>query len=425
MSNKNKKILIYNLLDINYIEIFNYDNYSLYLIKKIFIYIIIISNIFLTFNLLESTKINNNTNTNIQESNYNNKLIKKINNYIIICREGKLINNIPLKISKEKITAVVILYNSEKTIKSAIRSIQNQNMLDIEILLIDDYSTDNSIQIIEKLSKEDSRINIIKNKKNRGSLYSRSIGALNAKGKYIMALDSDDLFINENIFNICYTEAENNNLDIVEFAGFHIKRRILKRNNKLPKKAFYLRFKKYDKIYKQPELFNLLYKKNNSEIIRLIDGYIWGKCIKKTLYKKALNKLGENIYTQYLNFGEDRIVNFAFFKYANAFKYINEYGIIYYYNRDSVYNSYDKEMILHDELINLKSIYNFTKNSKDLKILSYEIIFRWNSIILPGLIEEYKKDIKHLINLLLKSNYIGDNDKINLTNYLNVIEDKI
>lgn len=51
-----------------------------------------------------------------------------------------------------------------------------------------------------------------------------------------MALDSDDLFINENIFSICYKEAEKNNLDIVEFGGFHIKRRILKTNNKLPKK---------------------------------------------------------------------------------------------------------------------------------------------------------------------------------------------
>ena len=169
-------------------------------------------------------------------------------------------------------------------------------MTDIEILLIDDYSTDNSISIIEKLAKEDSRIKVIKNNKNKGCLYSRSIGALNAKGKYIMALDSDDLFINENIFNICYKEAETYNIDIVEFAGFHIKRRILKRNNKLPKKAFYLRFKKYNIVYKQPYLFNLLYKKNNSEIIKLIDGYIWGKCIKKSVYENTLNKLGKNIY---------------------------------------------------------------------------------------------------------------------------------
>ena len=349
-------------------------------------------------------------------------MIKKINNYIIICRKGKLIKNIPDSILEYKITTVVILFNSEKTIKSAIRSIQNQNMSDIEILLIDDYSTDNSIKIIEMLAKEDKRIKIIKNKKNRGSLYSRSLGALNANGKYIMALDSDDLFINENIFNICYKEAELFNLDIVEFAGFHIKRRILKTNNKLPKKAFYLRFKKYDKIYKQPQLFDLLYKKNNTQIIRLIDGYIWGKCIKKTTYKNALDKLGKDIYTQYLNFGEDRIVNFVLFHVAKSFKYINEYGIIYYYNELSVYNSYNKELIVHDELINLMSIYNFTKNSTLLKILSYEIIFRWNPIIKPGLNEEHKIKIKYLINVLLKSEYVGENDKNNLTNFLYELE---
>ena len=312
---------------INLIKIIKFNNLNNLLIKNCFIYIILIFNVIFTFNLIK-----NNNNTIIKESNYYNKLIKKINNFIIICRQGKLIKNIPYTIFHYKITAVVILFNSEKTIKTAIRSIQNQNMTDIEILLIDDYSMDDSIRIIERLAKEDSRIKIIKNNKNRGCLYSRSIGALKASGKYIMALDSDDLFINENIFNICYNEAETYNLDIVEFAGFHTKRRILKTNNKLPKKAFYLRFKIYNKIYRQPYLFNLLYKKNNTQIIRLIDGYIWGKCIKKIIYKYALDKLGETIYTQYLNFGEDRIVNFVLFQVAKSFKYINEYGIIYYYN---------------------------------------------------------------------------------------------
>ena len=58
-------------------------------------------------------------------------------------------------------------------------------MSDIEILLIDDYSSDNSLNIIEKCQKEDKRIKIIKNNKNRGSLFSRSLGVLNSKGKYI------------------------------------------------------------------------------------------------------------------------------------------------------------------------------------------------------------------------------------------------
>ena len=80
-------------------------------------------------------------------------------------------------------------------------------MVDIELLLIDDCSSDKSLNIIEKLQKEDKRIKIIKNQKNKGALFSRSLGTLKSKGKYIMALDSDDLFINPNIFNICYIEA--------------------------------------------------------------------------------------------------------------------------------------------------------------------------------------------------------------------------
>ena len=78
---------------------------------------------------------------------------------------------------------------------------------------------------------------------------------------------------------------------------------------------------------------------------------------------------------------------------------------------------------MHDELINFMSIYNFTKNSSNLKILSYEIIFRWNSIILPGLNKEYKEELKYLIKSLLDSEYIGYNDKINLSNYLNILEE--
>ena len=69
-------------------------------------------------------------------------------------------------------------------------------MSDLEIMTVEDCSTDNSLQTIEELKNEDERIKIIKNKKNKGALYSKSIGALNAKGKYIVALDSDDLFIN-------------------------------------------------------------------------------------------------------------------------------------------------------------------------------------------------------------------------------------
>ena len=62
--------------------------------------------------------------------------------------------------------------------------------------MINDGSTDRSYEIIKTLKNEDKRIKIITNKKNRGALYSKSIGILKAIGKFIIILDSDDLFNN-------------------------------------------------------------------------------------------------------------------------------------------------------------------------------------------------------------------------------------
>ena len=321
-----------------------------------------------------------------------------------------------------KITGLIIVYNSENSILSSIRSIQNQNMNELELLIIDDFSTDNTLKIIKNAQISDSRIKIIKNNQNKGSLYSRSIGALYSKGKYIMALDSDDLFINSNIFNLCYKEAEINNLDIVEFSGFQLKNTILRLNNNFPKIALYLRDKSINQTLKQPQLFNSLYLKNGTKILRLTDAYIWGKCIRTKIYKKALNTLGEHIYKSFYNYGEDRIVNFVLFKIANSFKFIEEYGIIYYYNPLSVCNSFKKEIIAHDELINLMSIYNFTQNSSYLEIIIYELKHRWYKTINPGLNSQNKKYAKHLINLLLKSKFINKKDKRNINKYLEDIE---
>ena len=68
-------------------------------------------------------------------------------------------------------------------------------MLDIEIILVNDFSTDNTLLTIQKLKDEDTRIKIINNEKNMGILYSRSMGVLKAKGKYTLALDQDDFFL--------------------------------------------------------------------------------------------------------------------------------------------------------------------------------------------------------------------------------------
>ena len=77
------------------------------------------------------------------------------------------------------------LYNCEKTIRASLNSIIFQNMENIEIILINDFSNDNTLKIIKNLKKNEQRIILINNKKNMGTLYSRSIGVLKAKGEYL------------------------------------------------------------------------------------------------------------------------------------------------------------------------------------------------------------------------------------------------
>ena len=88
------------------------------------------------------------------------------------------------------------------------RSVQNQNFSDIEIIIIDDGSMDNSIKVIKELMKEDDRIKLIRNIENRGTLYSKARGILNAKGKYVMTVDHDVLDARNNVFSILFKEAE-------------------------------------------------------------------------------------------------------------------------------------------------------------------------------------------------------------------------
>ena len=78
--------------------------------------------------------------------------------------------------SNPLISAIIPLYNTKNYCSKAIKSIQNQNIKNIEIILVDDKSTDDTLSFIKEIQKEDPRIKIISNKKNMGILYSRCIG---------------------------------------------------------------------------------------------------------------------------------------------------------------------------------------------------------------------------------------------------------
>ena len=107
---------------------------------------------------------------------------------------------------------IIPVYNTEKYLSDCLDSIINQTLSDIEIICINDGSTDNSLEILNKYANKDSRIKIF-SKKNEGQATARNKGIKEATGEYIAFVDSDD-FVDLDIFKKLYNHAKKNRLDI-------------------------------------------------------------------------------------------------------------------------------------------------------------------------------------------------------------------
>jgi len=114
-----------------------------------------------------------------------------------------------------KISIIIPLYNAEKYLRKCLDSIISQNFTDIEIIIVDDGSTDNSFRIYLEYEQKDTRIKHIKTE-NLGSGNARNVGLEHAQGKYIFFCDPDD-WVEQGIFADNYAIAENTNADAVFF----------------------------------------------------------------------------------------------------------------------------------------------------------------------------------------------------------------
>lgn len=110
------------------------------------------------------------------------------------------------------LSVIIPVYNVENYLNECLDSVTSQTLEDMEIICIDDGSTDNSPDILKEYSKKDKRIKII-TKENGGQATARNLGIKEAQGEYIAFVDSDD-FIEPTMFEKLYTKAKDNNLDI-------------------------------------------------------------------------------------------------------------------------------------------------------------------------------------------------------------------
>lgn len=185
----------------------------------------------------------------------------------------------------EKISVIIPVYNVEKYLKQCIESVLNQTYENLEIILIDDGTKDNSGIICDDYSKKDNRIKVV-HQKNMGLSGARNTGLKIATGDYISFIDSDD-FIDNKMFEVMILALKENNADIVECGTIFCN--------------------EIGEYIKENTINNIRTYKNEEQIKELLTtGDItttsWGKLYKRELFKNfefPLGKYHEDTFTTY------------------------------------------------------------------------------------------------------------------------------
>ena len=232
------------------------------------------------------------------------------------------------------VSVIITIHNQANDIYKVIRSVQNQSIKNIEIIIVDDCSLDNSSEIIKEYQKMDERILLISHDKNEGAIKSRSDGIRDATGKYITIIDGDDTLIHKDVLKNCLYIARKGNLDVVEFRAGKYKNGIFEGI------VYDYKHINLEKIIYQPELRVKFFCKKGKYKYTLISRSICGKFIKNNLFQESLNYIGSEYVDDYINYAEDCIMAVSVFHNAKSYYVMKEMG--YYY-------------VIDDKKTNLKS----------------------------------------------------------------------
>ena len=350
-----------------------------------------------------------------QIKNCKNEIIK-IENYKKINDKGILLNKKKFKkVQKPKISIISAVYNRGQYILRFIRSIQNQFFNDIEIIFIDDFSNDNTFDIIKKCQKEDERIILIKHKKNKGTLISRNNGAFKSTGEYLIFPDPDDILASD-ILNYSYTKAKNENYDMIKFNLYSgNKKHILRTIKNI----------KIQEVYQEILSSFIFYGKGHLE---QTDYCIINKLIKRDIFIKSLNYVDKYYLNQNMIVYEDGLINFMLYKFSQSLFHSKKIGYYYIQNQHSITKNFlkDRERTIKNCFIYLKYIFEYTKNNqyeKNMAVCIYHsIILEISNInIFKYLTKEYKF-YYIIIDNYLKNEFISSKVKIQIKKILEFIK---
>ena len=296
---------------------------------------------------------------------------------------------------RDLISIIVPVYNQEKYIGRCLKSILRQSYKAIEIIVVNDGSTDNSLQIISSIAKKDSRV-VLVDQENQGEALARKHGYERAKGKWLMFVDHDDMLLPGAIESL-YRSIVRNNADVV--CG-----------NALRRWGWITRYlgcapeSMTNRIIDQTELFERYYVSFFG--INLFPVTLWGKIYRKKVVDEAMAAV-DLFITPHLHFGGDEAFNLLLFPYLKRAFLIKDRVYLYRWGGlTSGFNRHLPELMdFSDFRIHLLDKYHYDKGYTTLFI-------EYVNILLSHMVQliEYKqleeKDILLWLESELNNRYL-------------------
>lgn len=305
----------------------------------------------------------------------------------------------------EKLSVIIPNFNTEQFISRCIESIINQSYKNLEVIIVDDCSTDNSLSIINEYASKYNNIKLIVNENNTGAGYSRNRGISVSTGSYIGFVDSDD-WVDTNFYTVLMNRAITEQSDIA-LGG--VKTEL---NNNISSKIRY-NFP-YENTISAQMAVTLLTKCCNQDAF--ISPMVTNKIYKKTFLEKYKLEFLDNSYN------EDDV--FSLFALANANKIAiaNECYYHYFQRAQSISHNFSRKHI--DDLISaflyIKNNYNKMPNSmcnNTIYIAYFERCLAWVIRLMYSLIQDDKVQKDMLIYLAKELQ-----DKFSIAEYLQYLD---
>lgn len=201
-----------------------------------------------------------------------------------------------------KISVVIPVYNAEKFIEKCIESVIDQTLKEIEIIVINDGSKDNSLKVIKNYEKN-KKVKIL-NIENSGSSKTRNLGIYSAKGEYVLCIDADDYLEDKLVLEKLYNKCKCDKLDILVFDFY-------RENNGKKEYAVNIDVSNEQEILKENYIRDLIKGKWGMNI--------WSKIVKTELFIK-----NDVIFPEYIFYGEDLVTSLKLVYFAKKIGKINE-----------------------------------------------------------------------------------------------------